>query len=413
MPAELDDYSVANIFGDELNGKPSKTKWRIMDHSGLDWVDVSSLETGVGYWFYQQVKKDVRISTGSGRTLDFSGTVIELKSGWNTIGSPYPFPVNIEKDPNFLYGPISYGIGGYEGWTDEETQLKPWAGYGIYNRTSFTQTVTIKPIQTAVQLAREKEDSDEGWQMRLMARGATYADPGNMIGRVKGAQEELDKFDNPEPPIMPEYVSMTMVRPDWREEGFTNLFTSDMRSLEQRDGIWDVELRVKGEKGPITLSYDLEGEFPIEDALVMLDMSTREHFNLLNEETIEITEYSEDFPYRFKIFAGSPEFVASAMADALSLLPDEFTLRQNYPNPFNPSTTIEFTLPQPTKISLVIYNLMGQEVRTLKRGMTDTGHHSILWHGKDNRGQLVSSGVYLVRFYSPEFTASHKMVLMK
>ena len=249
--------------------------------------------------------------------------------------------------------------------------------------------------------------------MRLIASGATYADPGNMIGRVKGAQEELDKFDNPEPPTMPEYVSITMVRPDWREKGFTNLFTSDMRSLEQRDGIWNVELRVKGEKGPITLSYDLEGKFPTEDEMVMLDMSTREHYNLLDEEIIEITEYSEDFPYRFKIFAGSPEFVASAMADALSLLPDEFTLRQNYPNPFNPSTTIEFTLPQPTEISLVIYNLMGQEVRTLKRGMTDTGHHSILWHGKDNRGQLVSSGVYLVRFYSPTFTASHKMVLMK
>ena len=136
-------------------------------------------------------------------------------------------------------------------------------------------------------------------------------------------------------------------------------------------------------------------------------------YNLLEEQKVEIIDYSEDFPYRFKIFAGSPEFVASAMADALSLLPDEFTLRQNYPNPFNPSTTIEFTLPQPTEISLVIYNLMGQEVRTLKRGMADTGHHSILWHGKDNRGQLVSSGVYLVRFYSPEFTASHKMVLMK
>ena len=101
------------------------------------------------------------------------------------------------------------------------------------------------------------------------------------------------------------------------------------------------------------------------------------------------------------------------MADALSLLPDEFTLRQNYPNPFNPSTTIEFTLPQPTEISLVIYNLMGQEIRTLKRGMMDTGHHSILWHGKDNRGQLVSSGVYFIQFYSREFTASHKMVLMK
>ena len=116
---------------------------------------------------------------------------------------------------------------------------------------------------------------------------------------------------------------------------------SDVRSIFVRDGVGDAAVQVKGEKGPIILSYDLEGKFPIEDALVMLDMSTREHYSLLDEQTIEITEYAEDFPYRFKIFAGSPEFVAAAMADALSLLPDEFTLRQNYPNPFNPSTTIE------------------------------------------------------------------------
>ncbi len=413
VPAELDDPSAVAIFGDELNGKPSKTKWRIMEHSDLGSVDVSSVETGMGYWLYQQVKKDIDIRTGSGRTVDYSGTVLELKSGWNTIGSPYPFPVNIVKDPNFLYGPISYGISGYEGWTDEETQLKPWAGYAIYNRTSFTQTLTIQPIQTDGRLYRVKEDSYEGWQVKLMARGDTYADPGNIIGRVKGAREELDMFDNPEPPTLPEYVSMTMARPEWKEKGFTTLFTSDIRSLETRDGIWDVEVHVKGESGPIEVSYDLYGTFPAEDAMVVLDMTTRNQYNILESQTFEINEYSEDFPYKFKIFSGSPEFVASAMADALSLLPDEFTLRQNYPNPFNPSTTIEFTLPRPTEISLVIYNLMGQEVRTLKRGMTDTGHHSILWHGKDNRGQLVSSGIYLVRFYSPEFTASHKMVLMK
>ena len=258
-------------------------------------------------------------------------------------------------------------------------------------------------------LARESSDGE--WKLQLNAEGENYSDIGNIIGRLSDAEEGIDHFDNPEPPYLDKYVSMTFEI----DNPSTKLpsMNSDVRSIFVRDGVWDAAVQVKGEKGPIILSYDLEGKFPIEDALVMLDMSTREHYNLLEEQKVEILNYSEDFPYRFKIFAGSPEFVASAMADALSLLPDEFTLRQNYPNPFNPSTTIEFTLPQPTEISLVIYNLMGQEVRTLKRGMTDTGHHSILWHGKDNRGQLVSSGVYFIRFYSPEFTTSHKMVLMK
>ena len=68
---------------------------------------------------------------------------------------------------------------------------------------------------------------------------------------------------------------------------------------------------------------------------------------------------------------------------------------------------------QVSDVSLVIYNLMGQEVRTLKQKMMDTGRHTIQWHGKNNRGEMVSSGVYFVRFYSGAFTASRKMVLMK
>ena len=95
------------------------------------------------------------------------------------------------------------------------------------------------------------------------------------------------------------------------------------------------------------------------------------------------------------------------------MLPDDFSLRQNYPNPFNPSTTIEFTLPKPTDVSLVVYNLMGQQVRTLKRGMMDTGHHSMIWHGKDDHGKLVSSGVYLVRLQSKAFVSSRKMLMLK
>ena len=335
-----------------------------------------------------------------------------LDPGWNMISSPYTFPMIPNLDATSFYGPLTYGKES-EGWSEEMTML-PFGGYLIYNRLNSAKTVRLDPLDFSSMtktrtLAREISDGE--WKLQLNAEGENYSDIGNIIGRLSDAEEGIDHFDNPEPPYLDKYVSMTFEI----DNPSTKLpsMNSDVRSIFVRDGIWDVELRVKGEKGPITLSYDLEGNFPIEDEMVMLDMSTREHYNLLDEEIIEITEYSEDFPYRFKIFAGSPEFVASAMADALSLLPDEFTLRQNYPNPFNPSTTIEFTLPQPTEISLVIYNLMGQEVRTLKRGMTDTGHHSILWHGKDNRGQLVSSGVYLVRFYSPTFTASHKMVLMK
>ena len=416
VPAKLEDPNVENILSDDFGGHSKSNTWLIFEPNqgsgGSKWKKPKQFSSGKGYWLIQTVKKNAAFSTGSGETISLKGFNLTLDPGWNMISSPYAFPVTPNLDATDFYGPLTYGIEN-EGWSEEMTML-PFGGYLIYNRLNSAKTVRLEPLDFSPMtntrtLARENSDGE--WKLQLNAEGENYSDIGNIIGRLSDAEEGIDHFDNPEPPYLDKYVSVTFEidNPSTR----LHSMNSDIRSIFERDGVWNVTVQAKGEKGPITLSYDLEGHFPGEDAMIMLDMSSREQYNLLDDQTIEITEYSENFPYRFKIFAGSPEYVASAMADALSLLPDEFTLRQNYPNPFNPSTTIEFTLPQPTEVSLIIYNLMGQEVRTLERGMMDTGHHSILWHGKDNRGQLVSSGVYFIRFYSPEFTASHKMVLMK
>ena len=411
IPAELDNSSTQSIFADDLEGNSSNKTWRVLEASNLEWIDAIRIESGKGYWIYQQVKKNPIIRTGSGQTSDFNGTVLQLEPGWNTIGSPYAFPVNVIVDTETFYGPISYGIADYEGWTDVESQLKPWAGYAVFNRADFSRPFPIEPFTAGVQLARGLPDSSNGWELNFYAKGKTYSDMTNIIGRREEATEYLDVFDNPEPPFLENYLSVSMISPDKDEKLIK--YTSDIRSLEQRNGVWNLEIHAKGEKGPIAISYNLSESFPDRNDIVLLDMTTRDQYNLKEDQSFEIREYSEDFPYRLKIFAGSPEFVASAIAEVLSLLPEAFALRQNYPNPFNPATTIEFTLPKPQEISLVIYNLMGQEVRTLKRGMVDMGKHAIKWYGKDNLGQGVSSGVYFVRIYSPEFSASHKMVLMK
>ena len=67
---------------------------------------------------------------------------------------------------------------------------------------------------------------------------------------------------------------------------------------------------------------------------------------------------------------------------------------KNYPNPFNPQTTIEFFLPQKTDASLQIYNIKGQKVRDLPVASAKSGLNSVVWNGKDNKGDTVSSGIY-------------------
>jgi hypothetical protein len=96
-------------------------------------------------------------------------------------------------------------------------------------------------------------------------------------------------------------------------------------------------------------------------------------------------------------------------------IPDQLTLGQNYPNPFNPTTRIEIGIPakhnQP--VSLRIYNVRGQLVRTVFQGIKPAGFHSFAWDGTDERGASVASGVYFARFVGGQTHLTRKMVLLK
>lgn len=91
----------------------------------------------------------------------------------------------------------------------------------------------------------------------------------------------------------------------------------------------------------------------------------------------------------------------------------QFKLNRNYPNPFNPTTTISFSLATSEKVELTIYNVKGQKVKALCKGTMDAGKHSMLWNGKDNSNNPVSSGIYFYKLKSAGNESTHKMLLMK
>jgi len=99
-------------------------------------------------------------------------------------------------------------------------------------------------------------------------------------------------------------------------------------------------------------------------------------------------------------------------------VPTEFVLSQNYPNPFNPSTSIEFSIPIDSDVTLTIYNLLGQAVTELVNEEINSGNYSAVWNGEDQNGTKVSSGVYLYKMQAngangKEFQQIRKMVLLK
>jgi hypothetical protein len=79
-------------------------------------------------------------------------------------------------------------------------------------------------------------------------------------------------------------------------------------------------------------------------------------------------------------------------------VPVEYALHQNYPNPFNPSTQIDYDLPEPGNVALVVYDILGREVSRLATGHHEAGYYSAVWNGTNSGGHSVASGVYFARF---------------
>ncbi|MCF7801507.1 MAG: choice-of-anchor D domain-containing protein [Candidatus Marinimicrobia bacterium] len=99
--------------------------------------------------------------------------------------------------------------------------------------------------------------------------------------------------------------------------------------------------------------------------------------------------------------------------DEFEPIPMDFQLSQNYPNPFNPTTTIDFTIPYQSNVSLTIYNLLGQRVTTLVSGNMPTGRYSVSWNGIDAMGKSVASGMYFYQLSTPNGNLTKKLLFLK
>jgi flagellar hook assembly protein FlgD len=96
----------------------------------------------------------------------------------------------------------------------------------------------------------------------------------------------------------------------------------------------------------------------------------------------------------------------------------DFALSQNYPNPFNPTTNIKYALPVESKLTMEIYNVIGQRVRTLVNDVQVAGYHVAEWDGTGNGGQQLASGVYFLQISAKgvngkSFNDVRKLVMMK
>ena len=97
----------------------------------------------------------------------------------------------------------------------------------------------------------------------------------------------------------------------------------------------------------------------------------------------------------------------------ITLTPDAELLGQNYPNPFNPTTTITYNMVEEGNVSIEVFNIRGQLVKTLINDQVIAGDHTLVWEGTNDNNQKVSSGIYFYKMKSGNYSSTKKMILMK
>ena len=153
-------------------------------------------------------------------------------------------------------------------------------------------------------------------------------------------------------------------------------------------------------------NYNLISYQSLYDLMFSLNtMTATVEWNVISDDG-EVTVSSNNGPLTLSIDG-------SSLSIEENLVPEVFALHQNYPNPFNPITTLRYDLPEEAHVEIMIYDIMGREVKRLVNKTQDAGFKSAIWDATNDSGQPVSAGVYLYRINAGGFVQTKKMVLLK
>ena len=176
----------------------------------------------------------------------------------------------------------------------------------------------------------------------------------------------------------------------------------DLSNLNGLSGLEVSTAKLKGDTA-IVLAYSMKGNFIPEGKIALVQTSAK------GISLVSAVLSSAD----------GKEIASKVYNNGVPTIPETFTLFQNYPNPFNPTTTIRYGLPKDVNgIQVVIYNILGQQVKSIEQGQQTKGYHEVIWNGRNANGVPVASGVYFCQFRVRENNALRiigitKMMLLK
>lgn len=259
--------------------------------------------------------------------------------------------------------------------TSELDSCSAGGGWAI-NLTQFNETGTSwAPGDTLIVLFENVNNSSPFFGTTYSISHVTTADNFQQVGDIT-LPVELTTFES-----MVEHGSLNdKVVLKWKTLGETN----NLR--------FDIEKSVDGE------TFSKIGEVPGHGS------TTVPQSYIYRDPVDEIGLYY----YRLKQIDTDGTYSYSEVNEIMVSAPDEFALLQNYPNPFNPETSISFKLPQDSKVMIQIFNVLGQEIKTLVNTKFKAGTHTVTFNGRD-----LPSGMYIFAMQAGNFKESKRMTLVK
>ncbi len=430
FPGNPTSTSPVNLIVDDMpDAAFDNTKWRAFSYAGsgawTEFEQLSSLNSGESYFI---LIKDPGFSINTGQTYTITTNQpyqINLTSGdWTFIGNPFDFSIPLSSvltdDSTSLSGDQNFYT--YDGgsWTNASS-LEPWGGY-IY-KSSSASSISIDPgAGSGGLLGRSAADPEiileyDEWLINISARNGLGRDQFNEVGLLQGAMDTYDNQDAFEPPLVPGGISVRINNRDWPENGDT--YTRDIRMPKEEGEYWDLEVIAQDDEHNVYLTFEDLDLIPEDLDVFAIDVTLGIAQDLRWKHVYKyaVTDPSQKHEVRF--IAGTREFLQKNNA-GIELFPDRYALSQNYPNPFNPQTSILLTMQDEANVSLVVYNLLGEEVAVLANNeYRPAGYHNFIWKGLNKDNERVSSGVYfyMARVISPKgellISDTHKMILVK
>ena len=350
-PVNTPDNQVLELF-------PSSTENTLYSFGPNGYVSQSELEQGTGYWLHFQ---DEGMAVVSG--IPIYEQTLNLMEGWNLISG---FSISIStgqiSDPSSILIPNTfYGYEPGSGYVNSD-EIIPGNGYWV--RTSSEGTITFN------------DDWDQAkiidFQNRTDAADWISINGIKLYLGVSISDEERVSYSLPPKPI---------------GSGMDVRFRGDVIYCGKNGFV-----EVQTDKKFLNLEYQFSNPENIWNWTDLSDGSV----TVLESNGTKIINSSN----LFKI-------------EKQPVLPDKITLFPNYPNPFNPKTIIRIDLSKETIISLDIYDISGQHITNLNKGLRDAGFYKIEWDGKNTDGISLPAGIYFCTLSFENIKFSHKMVLLK